>query len=44
MLLEEFNNKIKIRLSELDGMIGVYGAVSLITSNLFQGEKLIKVK
>lgn len=44
MLLEEFNNKIKIRLSELDGMIGVYGAVSLITSNLFQGERLIKVK
>lgn len=43
MLLEEFNEKIKIRLSELDDKIGVYGALSLITSNLFQGEKLIRI-
>ena len=44
MLLEEFNKKIKVSTTKLDNMIGVYGAVSLITSNLFEGEKLIKVK
>jgi len=44
MLLEEFNKKIKVSTTKLDNMIGVYGAVSLITSNLFEGEKLIKIK
>ena len=44
MLLEEFNKKIKVRTTKLENMTGVYGAVSLITSNLFEGEKLIKVR
>ncbi len=43
MLLEEFSRKIRVRISELDDKIGAYGAISLITSNLFQGEKLIKL-
>ena len=41
---KEFNKKIKVRTTKLENMTGVYGAVSLITSNLFEGEKLIKVR
>ncbi|MDO5088996.1 MAG: ROK family transcriptional regulator [Leptotrichiaceae bacterium] len=44
MILEEFNKKIRIVPSELSDTIGIYGAVSLITSNLFTGEKLLKIK
>ena len=42
MLLEDFMKKIKIVSSALDDMIGIYGAISLITGNLFTGEKLMK--
>lgn len=43
MLLDVFNKKIKVSASKLDDKIGVYGAVSLITTNLFSGEKLLKL-
>ena len=42
MVFEDFRKKIKIVSSALDDMIGIYGAISLITSNLFCGEKIIK--
>jgi len=42
MILEDFNKKVKIVSSALDDMIGIYGAISLVTSNLFVGEKLMK--
>lgn len=43
MLLEEFSKKIKVNVSKLDDSLGIYGAISLITSNLFTGEKLLKI-
>ena len=42
MLLEDFMKKIKIVSSALDDLIGIYGAISLITGNLITGEKLMK--
>lgn len=43
MLLEEFSRKVRLHSSELSEAIGIYGAVSLITTNLFKGEKLLKI-
>lgn len=43
MLLEDFSKKVRVNVSKLDDMIGIYGAISLITSNLFTGEKLLKI-
>lgn len=42
MLLEDFSKKIKVSSSKLAETIGIYGAISLITTNLFKGEKLLK--
>lgn len=43
MLLEDFSKKVKVHKSKLDDTIGIYGAISLITTNLFRGEKLLKI-